>query len=78
MQFKYPEKNEIISLIARLEFRKFSEGDWYSWSGCESKEPLIAEYDDHYTVIIDGVYVLITHTDDLKGGAAYIIRAENI
>lgn len=34
-------------------FRKFNRSDWEAYSGCESEDPLIAEFMDRYVLIVD-------------------------
>jgi hypothetical protein len=44
---------EALLLVAKTQFRPFDEGDWMSFSGCESETPFIGEVDD-IAVVLDG------------------------
>jgi hypothetical protein len=40
--------------LENLEFRVFDHTDYYGFAGVQSPVPLIAEFEDKYTIIIDG------------------------
>ena len=44
---------EAFRLIASATFHPFGESDWYSFSGCKTENPMIAET-DQYLIILDG------------------------
>ena len=48
--------NLTLENVSSKVFRPFSKGDWMSYSGCESKMPLICS-DDTGEYIIDGEWV---------------------
>lgn len=53
---------ELARLVARAEFRAFTESDWYAYAGCETKHPRIAEIDGR-TIVIDGDNVVVMDED---------------
>jgi len=55
-------KQNVLFVIATTEFRHFTQGDWMSYQGCESADPLIAELDE-FAVIIDGDKVCVLDYD---------------
>ncbi len=71
MSCNYPERNELLRLIASLKFRKFKKKDWLDFAVDPDSDPLIAEYGDGYAVIIEGQNVIITHEEDKYGAAIY-------
>jgi hypothetical protein len=42
-----------LLMVARTEFRPFTQGDWYAFSGCTSECPMIGE-NGNDIIIIDG------------------------
>lgn len=72
-EFKYPSTAELMVLIAKSQFRPFTEGDWYAFAGCESENPLISEA-DHYCIVIDGNTVNVLYYGDEYGGALYSLN----
>ena len=67
----YPETiAEVLKIIAETKFSPFTQADWYAFSGCESNNPVIGEYND-MAVIIDGNNVLLLQEDDEYGGKNY-------
>ena len=54
---------QAFALIARSQFRPFTQDDWDCWAGCDSAEPMIA-YTDEFTLIIDGDVLQVYTPDD--------------
>jgi len=69
----YPTEAELFSIIAKTQFKPFTEGDWYTFAGCESENPLIG-YDGEFAIVIDGETVNIVHGDDEYGGQLYTFK----
>ena len=49
--------SEILRLIATAKFRPFDEADWDAFLGCESENPMIAEYEYNGrtgVIVLDG------------------------
>lgn len=44
---------EALRLIATATFHPFGESDWYSFQGCKTENPMIAET-EQYLIILDG------------------------
>jgi hypothetical protein len=65
--------NEILALIAQTEFKAFTEGDWYAFSGCETETPFIG-YNGDFTIVMDGVMINIIHAEDEFGGQLFALR----
>jgi len=55
-KFSYPTKSEILPFLLKLQFRDFTKEDWYTFAGCETKNPKIAEIYG-YAVVIDGASI---------------------
>lgn len=72
-EFKYPTTAQLMSIIARATFRPFTKLDWYSFSGCESANPLIFESDE-YTIVIDGNNINMVYHEDEYGGMGYSLQ----
>jgi hypothetical protein len=68
--FTYPSKPELMLIIAKTEFNSFTEGDWFTFAGCETKNPLIGYYKD-FTIVIDGSIINIIHAEDGHGGQLF-------
>ena len=66
----YPTKTELFSIIANTKFREFDEMDWCLFAGCESKNPLIGEYND-FLIVLDNDMVNIVHSEDEYGGQLF-------
>ena len=47
-------KAEALKILSEAEFRSFDHHDWYAFSGCESKHPLICDNRSDYLIIMDG------------------------
>lgn len=60
-------ENEQIAMM--VMFRTFTETDWHGWAGAEPWEngalPLIAEFDEDSTVIVDARGVSVTFLEDV-------------
>ena len=63
---------EILSLVARTEFRPFTKVDWMLYAGCESAEPFIGENGD-YVILIDGETIAVMDDE----GEQYSARVES-
>ena len=72
-EFNYPSTAELMVLIAKSEFRPFTQGDWYAFAGCESKNPFICETDE-YCIVIDGNNVNMVYHEDMYGGELYSLQ----
>jgi hypothetical protein len=70
MIYNYPTSAELLSIIAKTEFKPFTKNDWYAFAGCESKEPLIGSYND-FIIVIDGHIINMVHEEDQYGGVLY-------
>jgi hypothetical protein len=69
-KIKYPTQAELLTIIARTEFKPFTKADWYTFSGCESDNPYIGYYND-FTIVIDGHLINIVHSEDEYGGELF-------
>lgn len=58
---------EAMRLIAKTQFRPFDKNDWMAWSGCNTEEPFIGEFED-IVVILDGDAVVFNRysEDDVE------------
>jgi len=58
---------EAMRLIAKTQFRPFDKSDFMAWSGCNSDEPFIGEFED-IIVILDGDAVVFNRysEDDVE------------
>jgi hypothetical protein len=70
---KYPEANQVISIVAKAACRPFTNSDWDAFAGCESDEPLIGFFED-MIVVVDGDCVLLMYEGDESGGEQYNLR----
>lgn len=70
MTYNYPTSAELLSIIAKTEFKPFDDMDWCLFAGCESKEPLIGSYND-FIIVIDGHMINMVHEEDVYGGVLY-------
>lgn len=70
---KYPSKAEMLILIAQSTFDSFTEADWWSFAGCETKNPLICQTEE-YSIVIDGNNVNMVYHEDEYGGEAYSLQ----
>lgn len=66
----YPTQPELLSIMAKTEFKPFTKADWFCFSGCETDEPLIGYYEE-FTIVIDGDIVNIIEVADEFGGQLY-------
>ena len=74
--YVYPKNSELLSIIARTEFKPFDDMDWALFSGCESENPLIGVLED-LIIVIDGIRVNIVHEADEFGGELYELNQLN-
>lgn len=44
---------DLIRMVARADFRPFTETDWHGFAGCENASPRIATVDE-FVVVEDG------------------------
>jgi len=67
---------EALTLIAESEFRPFDQGDWYSFSGAMSKNPLICYREDCYIIIDDDIVEIGLNNDseELTNEGVYHFR----
>lgn len=59
---------EVIALVAKTQFREFTDIDWQAFAGCETENPLIAETtfkDQIVIIILDGNSIQIVPDEDL-------------
>ena len=65
---------EILAYLT-TPFRAFTRSDWEGFSGCESENPMITEYEipggEAGLVILDGEEVLVLSHDDEYGGRTF-------
>lgn len=61
------DQKKALRLLARCTMRDFTKTDWYGFAGCETKDPMIGEVDEH-TLILDGDVLLVLDKQDLEGG----------
>lgn len=66
----YPSAAELLPIMAQTKFDSFTEGDWYAFAGCETKNPLIGYYNE-FTIVIDGNKINMVHSEDEYGGELY-------
>lgn len=62
-----------LRMLAMTEMKPFTKEDWYAFSGCEDKEPMIGEIDG-FTVVLDGPVLNIVHADDGYGGTLFKMK----
>lgn len=55
-----------LRMIALTSFRPFNKDDWMYFAGCETKNPLIGEFEE-FLIVLDGnlVLVLVSGKDDV-------------
>ena len=55
-----------LRMIALTSFRPFNSDDWVYFAGCESKTPLIGEFEE-FLIVLDGsrVEILVSGEDDV-------------
>jgi hypothetical protein len=46
-------REQALMLVATTEMKPFTKADWMSYSGCETENPLIGEFDD-FLIVLDG------------------------
>jgi len=66
--------SEILRLIATAKFRPFDEADWDAFLGCESENPMIAEYEYNGrtgVIVLDGDRGDIVDLVDEFGGQMF-------
>lgn len=62
--------SQALVLIAKAQFRPFTESDWDCFMGCETDNPQIAEMGD-YCLVLDGDTVNIIQCGDAYGGQMF-------
>ena len=70
MLFRSPTKAELLTFIAKAEFKPFTQMDWDAFSGCESENPFIG-YNGEFAIVIDGNLINIVHSEDSYGGQLF-------
>ena len=76
--YVYPKNSELLSIIAKTEFKPFDDMDWALFSGCESKNPLIGVIEEsNHIIVIDGNRINIVHEADEFGGELYELNQLN-
>ena len=73
MTATYPTKAELLTFIAKAEFKPFDKYDWDAFAGCESENPFIGYYGE-FTIVIDGDMINIIHEEDSYGGKLYSLK----
>ena len=66
--------SEILRLIATAKFRPFDEADWDAFLGCDSENPMIAEYEYNGrtgVIVLDGDRGDIVDLVDEFGGQMF-------
>jgi len=66
--------SEILRLIATAKFRPFDEFDWDMFLGCESENPMIAQYEFNGrtgVIVLDGEGGEILDHEDEYGGQMF-------
>ena len=53
----------LMKAIRESKFREFTDADWMTWQGCQSLNPMIAEVDEKYVVILDESGITVTVPD---------------
>ncbi len=71
--FSYPTQAELLTIIARTNFKPFDKADWDAFAGCESENPYIG-YLMEFTIVIDGDMINIVHSEDEYGGEMYTLK----
>jgi len=56
---------EVLKAVADATFRPFGELDWNPFAGCESLNPMIAEYGEGL-LLIDGENVVVIDADETE------------
>lgn len=66
---------EAMRLLAHIVMRSFTKEDWYGFSGCETKDPMIGETPDgDFTIVLDGSTINIIHNEDVYGGTMFELK----
>lgn len=66
---------EALRLLAHTVMRPFTKEDWYGFSGCETKDPMIGETpEDDFTIVLDGSTLNIIHNEDVYGGTMFELK----
>jgi|LakMenEpi03Aug12_release.lakeMendotaPanAssembly.Ray.scaffolds.fasta_scaffold1400243_2 hypothetical protein len=68
--FSYPTQAELLTVMAKTEFKPFDKADWDAFAGCETAEPMIGYYGE-FTIVIDGDMINIVHGEDMYGGQLF-------
>lgn len=56
---------EVLKAVANATFRPFGELDWNAFAGCETQNPMIAEYGDGL-LLIDSENVVVVDADGME------------
>lgn len=67
------DADEALRMLATTTMRPFTQQDWYGYSGCETKDPMIGEHGD-FTIILDGPTINIIHFEDGYGGTMFKLK----
>jgi len=67
---------EALKLLAHATMRPFTKDDWYSFNGCETKDPMIGEFGE-WILVLDGATLNIIHVDDGYGGTLFELVGRN-
>jgi hypothetical protein len=70
MNYNYPNSTELLKIVTYSNFRPFNKGDYMTFSGVTSDNPLITET-DQYTIVIDGHIINMVFHEDEFGGQLY-------
>ncbi|KRQ99266.1 hypothetical protein CP49_11760 [Bradyrhizobium valentinum] len=63
-------------MLAMTSMRHFDRADWDMFAGCESRSPMIGEFDNH-VIVLDGDLLNIIHADDEHGGQLFKLSDMN-
>lgn len=64
---------EALQMLATANMRPFTKDDWLGFAGCETKDPMIGEFES-FTIVLDGDLVNIVHGDDGYGGTLFQLK----
>jgi hypothetical protein len=70
------DPTEALRMLAVATMRPFTKEDWYGFSGCESKEPMIGELED-FSIVLDAATLNICHGEDGYGGTLFELIRRN-
>ena len=66
---------EALKMLAATTMRQFTREDWYGFSGCETKDPMIGEFGD-FTIVLDSSTLNIIHGEDMYGGTLFELKGD--